>query len=240
MYSLLFWVAMVVVLFEFLSSFIMKLDQMNERMVLDQLYFNLYLVGIFLAPALGIIAGRILVVKESEILLAHQLSRRAFQIASFLFYGLLLALVWLILVSCYVIVSHYNNQPITTDLIIKLLLSLFALLLPFLWAGLLAINVRPAAVIILYLVLFASLPRIVVQIDKPNNTASGKAITAVLKAVTVVVPQTQPYQLITSSFSSSANSPVGSWLGYGLLWTAFLILSAFLVYQRKDLADPHS
>jgi len=240
-YSLLFWVAAVVILFEFLSSFILKLDQMNQRMVLDQLYFNLYLVGLFLAPALGIIAGRVLVVKESQVLLSHELSRRAFYLMSFIFHGLILFIVWLGLVMIYLLVSRFFNQPITADLLIRLGLSFFALLLPFLWTGFFAINVKPAAVIIVYLLLFASLPRIVSQIDKPDNTAVRQTLTAVLKAVTVVIPNTQHFQLIASSFASATKTAGANldWFGYGLLWTAFLALGTFLTFQRKDLADPH-
>ena len=242
-YSLLFWVAAVVILFEFLSSFILKLDQMNQRMVLDQLYFNLYLVGLFLAPALGIIAGRVLVVKESQVLLSHQLSRRAFYLMSFIFHGLILFLVWLAVVLIFLGVSHFYNQPITADLLVRLGLSFFALLLPFLWAGFLAVIFKPATVIIVYLLLFASLPRIVSQIDKPDNTAARQTMTAILKAVTVVIPNIHPYQLVSSSFASSAKSSTGvnlDWFGYGLLWTAVLGLGGFLIFQRKDLADPHS
>jgi hypothetical protein len=240
-YSLLFWVAMFVVLYEFMSSFVMKLDTLNQRMVVEQLYFNLYLVGLFLAPALGIVAGRALVNKESQILLVHQVSRRAFYLSSFLFYALVLLAAWLVMVAAYLLTNHYYNQPISQDDAIKLLLSFFALLLPFLWAGFVAMNFRQATSIILYLFLFLVLPRVVTQIDKPDNTTAGLILTSAIKGLTVAVPKTQPYQLIASSFSNASAGGLTNldWLGYGLLWAVFLILSGFLVFRRKDLIDPH-
>lgn len=242
-YSLLFWIAAFLVVYEFLDTFVLKLEKLNERTIMEQLYSNLYLMGLFLAPALGIIAGRVLVAKESQALLCHQLSRRTFYFGSFLFHGMLLSAVWLVFVVIYILLMKNYNQPITSMLLFKLGLTIFTILLPFFWTGFLSVNMKTAAVVIIYIVVFLAFPRVVTQLDRPSATPSQQTAAVAIKALTVAVPQTGPFQTMVSPFSGTTKAATQkslvNWLGYGLLWSAFLLMSGFLIYRRKDLVDPH-
>jgi len=255
LHSFLFWLVLFVVVFEFLGPFLFKLndmlavrDQSNARlmakMILEQLNLNLYILGFFLAPALGIIAGRALVSRESEILLAHSISRREFYIGSFTFYGLFLSSIWLVFVLTYLLVSYIFNQPITPDLLIRLFISIFGIILPFLWVGFFSVNAKPIAVVMLYIIIFYTIPQIPDSFTRQDLSGAEKALVACAKTISIIVPRVQSFQMIASPFSrlDKMSSDIFSlkWLSYGLLWSVFLLLSGFLLYKRKDMVDPHS
>jgi len=255
LHSFLFWLVLFVVAFEFVAPFVLQLNKMMEltqqnnatlmqRMILEQLNLNLYILGFFLAPVLGIIAGRALVNRESEVLLAHRISRRDFYIGSFLFYGLFLIGIWLIFVLLYLLVTYLFNQPFSLELIFKMVLSAFGILLPFLWVGFFSINSKPIAVIMLYLIIFLTVPPLGTLFDRPASSASEKVVAVGAKTISLVVPQTQTFQMIASPFSrvdkGGANTTSLILFCYGLLWSIFLLLSGFLLYIRKDMIDPHA
>ena len=255
LHSFLFWLVLFVVGFEFVGPFMLKinlmLDQAGQdnssmigKMILEQLNLNLYILGFFLGPALGILAGRALVQKESEVLLAHRISRRSFFLGSFTFYGAFLVAIWLLFVLLYLLVTYIFRQPITVSLLFKLLISVFGILLPFLWVGFLSVNFKPVAVIMIYLIVFLTIPPIAAAFDRPGQSLQQKVFAVSAKTVALVVPQAQPFQLIASPFSRSDTGGSGfsvrTWFAYGLVWSVFLLLSGFLIFRSKDLIDPHS
>ncbi len=253
--SFIFWLVVFVVVFEFVGPFALKvnlmLDQAGQenasmigKMILEQLNLNLYILGFFLGPALGILAGRALVNKECEVLLAHRISRRSFFIGSFTFYGLFLVAIWFLFVLLYLLVSYIFKQPITPSLLFKLLISVFGILLPFLWVGFFAVNFKPVAVIMIYLIVFLTIPPIASALDRPGSSLQQKALTLSAKVISIIVPQAQPFQLIASPFSrmdsAGSNFTAWKWFTYGLIWSLFMLLSGFLIYRRMDMIDPHS
>jgi len=255
LHNFLFWLVLFVVVFEFVGPFLLKINLMIQqsqqsnatmigKMILEQLNLNLYILGFFLAPVLGVIAGRALVQKESEVLLAHRISRRDFYIGSFFFYGLFLVGIWLFFVLLYLLVASIFHEPITPSLIFKLVISIFGILLPFLWVGFFSINAKPIAVVMLYLIIFLTIPSFGTAFDRPGNSILEKAVSVSAKIISIIVPQAQPFQMIASPFSRM--DKIGSdftswkWFSYGLIWSLFLLLSGFLIYQRKDMIDPHS
>jgi len=255
LHNFLFWLVLFAVVVLFLYPFARQINklmelsqssnsQMTARMLLDLLNFNLYFLGFFLAPPLGIIAGRALVNKEGEVLLAHRISRRDFYLGSFLFYGLLLLSIWAVFVGLYLMVTYIFNQPFTTDLVFKLVISAFGILLPFLWVGFLAVTVRPVAAIMIYLIIFLAVPSVATVALPEKASASTKAMTVAAKVVSMTVPQAKPFQMIASPFSkldrSAANLTSVKLFSYGTLWSVFLLLSGFLIYRKKDMIDPHA
>jgi|GEM_PF-1900553 len=255
LHSFLFWLVIFVIGIEFLLPFLFKIElmvelsqsgraKMIEKMLLEQLNLNLYILGFFLSPALGIIAGRALVNKEIEMLLAGRFSRRELYSGGFIFYGGFLFLVWLIFVGLYLLVVYIFKGPITLELSFKLIISIFGIMLPFFWVGFFSINTRPVVVILLYLIIYLSLPSIISGLDQPQASSWEKAVGFSLKTISIIVPQSQPFQLIASPFSrlgvSAYNFMALKLFGYGLVWSLFLLLSGFLIYQRRDMTDPHS
>jgi hypothetical protein len=255
LHSFLFWLVLLVVVFEFVAPFVLQLNKMMEltqqnnatlmqRMILEQLNLNLYILGFFLAPVLGIIAGRALVNRESEVLLAQAVSRRDFFLGSFIFHGLFLLGIWLIFVLLYLLVTYLFNQPFSLELIFKLVLSAFGILLPFLWVGFFSVNSKPIAVVMLYLIIFLTVPPLGTLFDRPESSTAEKVLSVGAKTISLVVPQTQTFQMIASPFSRVDKAGIGTTsfmlFAYGLLWSFFLLLSGFLVYIRKDMNDPLS
>jgi predicted ABC-type exoprotein transport system permease subunit len=249
--SFLFWLAMFVVVSEFAAPLLLNFDKLTsqgavdmQRIILNQINTNLYILGFLLAPMFGIIAGRALVNREGQVLLAHRTSRANFYVHSFLFYGLILLVIWLIFVGIYLLVMHVFNQPIHADLMFKLLVSLFGVLLPYLWVGFCAVNTKPIAAGLIYIVLFVTVPAMAQVLDRQGASVGMMTAGTGLKAISLSVPDVQTFQLIASPFSkldrSSTNNTTIRLFSYGLLWAVFLLVSGFLVYIRKDMVDPHS
>ncbi len=254
LYSFLFWLFVFVVVVQFIAPFLLNLDQlldlsqktdakMIERQIQENLNLSLYVLGFFLGPTLGILAGRMLIKKESEVMLSLNISRREFFIGSFLFHGCLLASIWFVFVLFYLLVAFIFKQPINAELMLKLVLSIFGILLPFFWIGFFAANTKPIAAILLYLIVFLIVPNLV-SVELPSGASSQKAVNIFAKVASIIVPQTQPFQLAASPFSrlgpATMNLTNWKWLAYGILWSTFLLLSGYLIYRRKDLNDPHS
>jgi len=254
LHSFLFWLFAFVVVVEFIAPFLLNLDQlldlsqksdavMIERNILENLNLSLYVLGFFLGPALGILAGRMLIKKESEALLALNISRGEFFVGSFLFHGCLLASIWLVFVLFYLLVAYIFKQPINAEMILKLILSIFGILLPFLWIGFFSANTKPIAAILLYLIIFLIIPNFG-SVELSSAASSQKAVSFFARLASIIVPQTQPFQLAASPFSrlgpATMNLTNWKWLAYGILWSAFLLLSGFLIFRKKDLTDPHS
>jgi len=253
--SFIFWLVVFVVVFEFVGPFALKINLMLDqagrenasligKMILEQLNLNLYILGFFLAPALGILAGRALVNKECEVLLAHRISRRSFYLGSFAFYGLFLVAIWFLFVLLYLLVSYIFKQPITLSLLFKLLISVFGILLPFFWVAFFSVNFKPVAVIMIYLIVFLTIPPLASAFDRPGSSLQQKALALSAKTVSLAVPQAQPFQLIASPFSrldtAGSQFTVWRWFAYGMVWSLFLIISGYLIYRRMDMIDPHS
>jgi len=253
LHSFLFWLVIFIIIFEFALPFLLKIPAMIElsqsgkgklieRMILEQLNLNLYIFGFFLAPALGIIAGRALVNREIEVLLTHRLSRKDLFISGFIFYGLFLFSIWLIFILLYLLVTYIFDHKITLDLVLKLIISIFGIMLPFLWVSFFSLNAKPIPVILLYLVVYLSVPPLSEYFEHPNSSGLEKFFAGASKVISIVIPQTQPFQLIASPFSAvdkmGAQYTLFKWFVYGILWSLFLLVSGFLIYQRKDLI-PH-
>ncbi len=253
LHSFLFWLVIFIIVFEFALPFLLKIPTMIElsqsgrsklieRMILEQLNLNLYIFGFFLAPALGIIAGRALVNQEIEVLLTHRLSRKDLFTSGFIFYGLFLFSIWLIFIILYLIVTYIFDHKIPLELVFKLVISLFGIFLPFLWVSFFSLNAKPVAVILLYLVVYLSMPSLAGYFEHPGNTGLEKFLANTSKVISIIVPQTQSFQLIVSPFSpvdkTGTHYTIFKWFLYGILWSLFLLLSGFLIYQRKDLI-PH-
>ena len=255
LHSFLFWLVIFVVGIEFVIPFLIKINRMIElsrsgealmieRMILEQLNLNLYIIGFLLAPTLGIIAGRALSSREVEVLLAQKLSRKDLYLGAFVFYGLFLLLIWLVFILFYLLVEVVFNQPITFELISRLVISFFGILLPFFWVGFFAINLRPVAVILIYLFIFLTAPSLSSFFAQPESSKSEKILAGAGKLLSIAVPQIQSFQLIASPFSplekTTTYLTLLKWFCYGVAWSGLLLLSGFLLYRKKDLANPTS